>query len=85
MTTNNTTTTEAQKRPDSTPPGATMGDVDQTHPDTNETFGFTVYGRGVVTDGGRDTEEESMKDVDHESDTGGADRTFERGRDNGDE
>jgi hypothetical protein len=59
----------------------TMSDVDQTHPDTNRTFGFTVYGRGVVTDGGhRQEEEESMEDVDHESETDGANRTFDRGQ-----
>jgi len=62
-----------------------MSEVDQTHPDTNETFGFTVYGRGIAADGGHEHEEESMEDVDHESDTGGADRTFERGKDSGDE
>jgi hypothetical protein len=64
----------------------TMSDVDQTHPDTNRPFGFAVYGRGVVADGGRRQEEESMEDVDHESETDGANRTFDRGKDtDGDE
>jgi hypothetical protein len=57
-----------------------MSDVDQTHPDTNRTFGFRVYGRGVVTDGGHRQEKESMEDVDHESETDGANRTFDRGQ-----
>jgi len=84
MTANTTPTTNAaQTRTDTRP--ATMSDVDQTHPDTNETFGVTVYGRGVAADGGREQEEESMEDVDHESDTGGSNRTFERGKDSGDE
>jgi hypothetical protein len=85
MTANDTTTAAGQTRADNTRPAATMGGVDQTHPDTNEAFGFTVYGRGVAADGGRDQEEESMEDVDHESDTGGSNRTFERGKDGGDE
>jgi hypothetical protein len=85
MTADDTSTTEAQTRTRTAGTAATMGEVDQTHPDTNETFGFTVYGRGVATDGGGDTEEESMEDVDHESDTGGSNRTFERGKDGGDE
>jgi hypothetical protein len=85
MKTNNTPTTEVQQRTDRARPATTMGTVDQTHPDTNETFGFAVYGRGIVADGGRDTEEESMQDVDHESDTGGTDRIFQRGKDSADE
>jgi hypothetical protein len=80
------TTTEARTRAETTRPAATtMAGVDQTHPDTNQAFGFAVYGRGVVADGGRDQDEESMEDVDHESDTEGGNRTFERGKDTGDE
>jgi hypothetical protein len=82
MTANDTTTTAAQTETTRT---ATMGEVDQTHPDTNQPFGFAVYGRGVAADGGREQDEESMEDVDHESDTGGSDRTFERGKEPGDE
>ncbi len=64
---------------------ATMGAVDQTNPYTNRSLGFAVYGRGVAADGGRRQSEESMEDVDHESDTDGTDRTFERGTDDSDE
>ena len=63
----------------------TMGEVDQTNPYTNRSFGFAVYGRGVAADGGRRQTEESMEDVDHESDVEGTDRSFERGTDDGDE
>jgi hypothetical protein len=77
-----TRTGEAGRERQST---ATMGAVDQTNPYTNRSFGFAVYGRGVAADGGRRQAEESMEDVDHESDTDGTDRTFERGTDDSDE
>ena len=63
----------------------TMGAVDQTNPYTNRSFGFAVYGRGVVTDGGRRQAEESMDDVDHESEVKRTDPIFGRGTETGDE
>jgi len=84
MTADDTTTTARGVRTrsvgDRSTERETMSSVDQTHPDTNRAFGFAVYGRGVVADGGRRQEEESMEDVDHESGTDGANRTFDRGQ-----
>ena len=76
MTVHDTDTTAETRVQEETRPA--MSQVDQTHPDTNRSFGFAVYGR-VAADGGREQEAESMRDVDHESDTGGSNRTFERG------
>ncbi len=58
-----------------------MKDVDQTHPNTNDTFGMAVYGPAPVADGGyeRSTDEQTMEDVEHESPAKGAVRSFERG------
>jgi hypothetical protein len=65
-----------------------MEDVDHTHPHTDETFGQTqTFRRGAVVaaDGGRDEsadaeeDDETMEDVEHESPSEGANRTFERG------
>lgn len=73
-----TASTRAQGGRDRAAVGETMSEVDQTHPDTNRAFGFAVYGRGVVADGGRRQEEESIEDIDHESETDGASRRFSR-------
>ena len=73
-----------------------MQDVDHTHPHTDETFG-DAFRRGpdVVADGGvrdgtdesdeENTNGETMEDVDHESPTGAANRSFERGTEGRDE
>jgi len=73
-----------------------MQDVDHTHPHTDEPFG-AAFRRGpdVAADGGerngsesadeQQPDEESMEDVDHESPTEGANRTFERGTEGRDE
>jgi len=76
---------------------STMQDVDHTHPHTDEPFG-AAFRRGpdVAADGGeressdraeeeQRTETEAMEDVDHESPTEGANRTFERGTEGRDE
>ncbi|MBX0323543.1 hypothetical protein EGH21_10930 [Halomicroarcula sp. F13] len=71
----------------------TMGDVDHTHPHTNDTFG-TAFKRGpaVAADGGaRDArddaedDEETMEDVDHEAPGEGVSRAYERGTEGRDE
>ena len=69
-----------------------MQDVDHTHPHTDEPFGGAFRrGPDVAADGGKraaDAEErddETMEDVDHESPTEGANRTFERGTEGRDE
>jgi len=61
----------------------TMGDVDHTHPHTNDTFG-DAFARGpaVAADGGSPENEASsrtMADVDHDSADEGVDRAYERG------
>ena len=56
-----------------------MKDVDQTHPETNRTFGFAVYTRGLAADGGRENPDEPMTAVDQDSPVAGTDRSFERG------
>jgi hypothetical protein len=58
-----------------------MKDVDQTHPHTNRAFGFAVYERDVVADGGREQDDQTMRDVEHgqPSESAGPRRTFERG------
>ncbi|SFS05956.1 hypothetical protein SAMN05216559_2950 [Halomicrobium zhouii] len=73
-----------------------MQDVDHTHPHTDEPFG-AAFRRGpdVAADGGertgsestdeQQTDDEAMEDVDHESPTEGANRTFERGTEGRDE
>ncbi|MBX0294427.1 hypothetical protein [Haloarcula nitratireducens] len=70
----------------------TMGDVDHTHPHTNETFGAAFKrGPAVAADGGeRDAEdeteaEETMADVDHEAPGEGVTRAYERGTEGRDE
>ncbi|WP_233739925.1 hypothetical protein [Halovenus carboxidivorans] len=56
-----------------------MQDIDHTHPHTGTAFGRNYYDAGAVaTDGGRETDEETMEDVDHEP-AEGATRAFERG------
>ena len=78
-----------------------MKDVNHTHPDTGRPFGEAmVYQRGpaVAADGGEraeqtadedadeSTEEEQMKDVDHEPpNEAEANRVFERGREGRDD
>ncbi|MBV0922698.1 hypothetical protein KTS45_00655 [Halomicroarcula limicola] len=75
---------------------STMGDVDHTHPHTNETFGAAFQrGPAVAADGGersgeRDAEdeteaEETMSDVDHEAPGEGVTRAYERGTEGRDE
>jgi len=57
-----------------------MGNVDQTHPHTNEPFGQSFHGPWPVTDGGRETRTaQTMTDIAHEAPTDGAGRTFQRG------
>ncbi|WP_336327675.1 hypothetical protein [Halovenus sp. HT40] len=57
-----------------------MQDIDHTHPNTGTAFGQNYYDSGTVaTDGGRDEDEETMEDVDHEPPSEGATRSFERG------
>jgi len=62
-----------------------MEDVDHTNPHTDESFGQTqTFRRGTVVaaDGGDPDPEEdddTMEDVEHESPSEGANRTFERG------
>ena len=66
-----------------------MEDVDHTNPYTDESFGQTqTFQRGTViaADGGEadaesdaETDGETMEDVEHESPSEGANRTFERG------
>jgi hypothetical protein len=58
-----------------------MKDVDQTHPHTNRAFGFVVYERDIIADGGRAETDQQMRDVEHgtPSTAEGAHRTFERG------
>jgi hypothetical protein len=69
-----------------------MGDIDHTNPYTGESFGerVQVFDRGttIAADGGHDedatdegTDEETMKDVDHEppNESDGANRVYERG------
>ncbi|QIO23259.1 hypothetical protein [Haloarcula sp. JP-L23] len=73
----------------------TMGDVDHTHPHTNETFGAAFKrGPAVAADGGeRDSEAdaegnrtaETMEDVDHEAPGEGVARAYERGTEGRDE
>ncbi|ERH10370.1 MAG: hypothetical protein J07HX64_02143 [halophilic archaeon J07HX64] len=77
-----TASTRAQGGRDRAAVGETMSEVDQTHPDTNRAFGFAVYGRGVVADGGRRQEEKSIEDIDHESETDGASRRSDTERGN---
>jgi hypothetical protein len=62
-----------------------MGDIDHTHPHTNEPFG-EMHNRGAVVaaDGGAadadaDGGAERMEDVHHEPPAEGANRAFERG------
>jgi len=76
MTTEETATTDVPGTDTTTT--ATMATVDQTNPDTNRTLGFALYGRGVVTDGGRQPGSEPMRAVDHESGTDGISRRFDR-------
>jgi hypothetical protein len=76
----------------------TMNDVSHTHPDTDRPFGEKVVferGPAVAADGGKrdvvgdddhDTDEEQMKDVDHEPpNEAETNRVFERGREGRDE
>jgi hypothetical protein len=58
-----------------------MKDVDQTHPHTNRAFGFAVYEREAIADGGREQDDQTMRDVEHgePSESEGPRRTFERG------
>jgi len=57
-----------------------MKDIDHTNPHTNEPF-TAAFSRGaeIAADGGRETGDERMKDVTHESPNDGPKRTFERG------
>ncbi|WP_276272108.1 hypothetical protein [Haloarcula litorea] len=66
----------------------TMGEVDHTHPHTNDTFGNPFQrGPAVAADGGEAEEptDETMEDVDHESPGEGVDRAYERGTEGRDE
>ncbi|WP_135303114.1 hypothetical protein [Haloarcula amylovorans] len=74
--------------------GSTMGDVDHTHPHTNETFGAAFKrGPAVAADGGErssehdaeDEADETMADVDHEAPGEGVTRAYERGTEGRDE
>ena len=57
-----------------------MREVDHTHPYTGTAFGQNYYDAGTVAaDGGREPDEGTMADVDHEPPTEGATRSFERG------
>ena len=57
-----------------------MQDIDHTHPQTGTAFGQNYYDAGeVAADGGRDEDEQTMEDVDHEPPSEGATRSFERG------
>ena len=56
-----------------------MQDIDHTHPHTGTAFGRNYYDSGAVAaDGGHETDDETMEDVDHDN-AEGAERAFERG------
>ena len=83
-----TTTDNTHTTTDNTP--MKMKHTDQTNPYTNEAFGQSFHGPCPVTDGGqpqreRQTDSQTMADVEHEASTEGAARTFQRGASDEDE
>ncbi|MEF8814127.1 MAG: hypothetical protein V5A55_09950 [Halovenus sp.] len=63
-----------------------MKDIDHTNPHTDEPFGPTYHNRrAVAADGGQDTRDEQMKDIEHEPPNDGPKRAFERGTEGRDE